>query len=363
MRRQRVELPDGREVLFYGDYTPVPLPAGGARAPRTGFTRRWHPLLEEWVVIAAGRQQRTYHPSRAACPLCPSRPGHLTEVPASAFDIAVFENRFPGLRLDAVAPRRGAAPLTPTVAARGRAEVVVYTSEHTGGLATLGAPRLARLVEVWVDRARELESLAPVRYCYVFENRGEVVGVTLHHPHGQIYTYPFVPPIIAREQRAFQRHRRRHGSCLLCDLIDGERKAGTRVIEDSATWTAVVPYYARWAYEVHVTPRRHVSALVDLTPPERRGLAAILGRVAARYDALFRMPMPYIMAMHQRPLRTADPSAYHFHVEFYPPHRTREKLKYLAGSEAGLGVFVSDTLAEEKAAELRAAGPPRKGRR
>jgi UDPglucose--hexose-1-phosphate uridylyltransferase len=135
------------------------------------------------------------------------------------------------------------------------------------------------------------------------------------------------------------------------------------VIEDSATWTAVVPYYARWAYEVHVTPRRHVSALVDLTPPERRGLAAILGRVAARYDALFRMPMPYIMAMHQRPLRTADPSAYHFHVEFYPPHRTREKLKYLAGSEAGLGVFVSDTLAEEKAAELRAAGPPRKGRR
>ncbi len=347
-------MPDGREALLYGRFDPVTLPTRRT-APPPRLQQRWHPLLEEWVVVAAGRQRRTYHPRAGACPLCPSRPGRATEVPARDFDIAVFENRFPSLRLDAGLLGDEPPALTPTAPARGRCEVVVYTAAHEGGLATLDPEKMRRLVEVWTDRARELEALPGIRYCFIFENRGEAVGTTLHHPHGQIYAYGFVPPVVRRELRAFTRYRRQRARCLLCDMWARERRLAARVIEDTPLWTALVPYYARWAYEVHVAPRRHVAALVDLTAAERRDLAAVLQRVAARYDALFARPLPYIMAMHQRPVDGRDRSVYHFHIELYPPHRTRDKLKYQAGSEVGMGVFLTDTLAEERSRELRSA--------
>jgi len=350
-------LPDGREALLYGSFEPAALPAvRAARPPR--LYQRWHPLLAEWVVVAAGRQARTFHPRVGACPLCPSRPGRATEVPARDFDIAIFENRFPSLRLDARLTGEERAAPTPTRPARGRCEVVVYTAAHEGGLATLDPEKMRRLVEVWTDRARELEALPAVRCCFIFENRGEAVGTTLHHPHGQIYAYGFVPPIVQRELQAFRRYRRQREGCLLCDLWAQERRLGTRIVEDMPRWTALVPYYARWAYEVHVAPRRHAGALTDLTAAERRGLATMLQRVAARYDALFQRPLPYIMAMHQRPVKGRDDDAYHFHIEFYPPHRTRDKLKYQAGSEVGMGVFLTDTLVEDTSRELRRALAP-----
>ena len=333
--RTEIIQPDGRHVYLYGDFAPAPEGYQAPSMPTGVYQRRWNPLRREWVLVAASRQARTFLPERADCPLCPSRPGHSSEIPASHFDAAVFENRFP-----AMVPARPAG---------GSCEVVVYTDEHEGSFATLSASRLARLAEVWSDRYRELAARRGIRYVFIFENRGEQVGVTLHHPHGQIYAYPFIPPVAATEL-----HRRSAG-CLLCRLIDDERKGRRRVLIDEGGIVAYVPGYARWAYEVHVTTRSHRPALTALTPSNREALLTAMQRIARAYDRLFDVPMPYMMAMHQAPAGGPAPAQAHLHVEFYPILRDRGKLKYLAGSESGAGVFINDTLAEESADRLRAA--------
>ena len=333
--RTEIVQPDGRRVYLYGDLAPAPEGYEAPSMPTGVYQRRWNPLRREWVLVAASRQGRTFLPERADCPLCASRPGHSTEIPASRFDAAVFDNRFP-----AMVPARPAG---------GSCEVVVYTDEHEGSFATLPADRLERLAEVWTDRYRDLSARRGIRYVFIFENRGEQVGVTLHHPHGQIYAYPFVPPVAATELR------RRSAGCLLCRLIDDERKGRRRVLIDDGGIVAYVPGYARWAYEVHVTTKSHRPALTALTPSARQALLAAMQRIARAYDRLFDAPMPYMMAMHQAPAGQPSPQQAHLHVEFYPILRDRGKLKYLAGSESGAGVFINDTLAEESADRLRAA--------
>jgi UDPglucose--hexose-1-phosphate uridylyltransferase len=297
------------------------------------FQRRWNPLRREWVLVAASRQDRTFLPERSACPLCPSREGHSTEIPASHFEAAVFENRFP-----AMVPARPAG---------GRCEVVVYTDQHDGSFATLPEPRLRRLAEVWTDRCRELAQQPGIKYVYVFENRGEQVGVTLHHPHGQIYAYPFVPPVAAVELR------RQTAGCLQCRLIRDELEGRRRMLIDHGGVVAYVPGYARWPYEVHLAPRTHRASLPAMASALRLSLLSAMQRIARAYDRLFDTPMPYMMAMHQAPVGAPAGAQAHLHVEFYPTLRDRGKLKYLAGSESGAGVFINDTLAEASAERLR----------
>ncbi|BAS27046.1 galactose-1-phosphate uridylyltransferase [Limnochorda pilosa] len=318
---------------------------------------RWHPLLEQWVITATHRQDRTYKPPADHCPLCPTRPGgEPTEIPAARYQIAVFENRFPSLVTPAPQPAVQATELSPVEPAAGRCEVVCYTPEHEGSLATLPPEHAFRLVQVWTDRYRTLMSQPGVRYVLIFENRGEVVGVTLHHPHGQVYAFPYVPPVPLRELEAQARFQgeRAEGpeSCLLCRQLALEHQDGRRVLAENEGFTAVIPFYARYPYEVHVIARRHRASLAELSEAEQRDLAAILQGVVGTYDRLYGFPFPYVMVMHQAPKPPA-PASGHFHVEFYPPHRTREKLKYLAGCEQGAGSFINDTLPEEKAAELR----------
>ncbi len=312
------------------------------------YQRRWNPLRQEWVLVAAARQQRTYLPRRSACPLCPSTPRFSSEIPAASFDLAVFDNRFPAMRPQAELPvrhrpRLGAVP-EPSA---GTCEVVVYTDQHEGSFGTLSLQRLHQLIEVWAHRFRALATRRDVDYVYIFENRGEAVGVTLHHPHGQIYGYPFVPPVAALELRGGRQ-------CRLCLLVDAEMRQGERVLFAEQGITAYVPASARWPYEVHVATVAHLGALPDLRPPARRALGEALQRVAVAYDRLFDAPMPYMMAMHQRPTDGRRWPQAHLHVEFYPVWRDDRKPKYLAGSEAGAGVFINDTLAEERAAALRA---------
>jgi UDPglucose--hexose-1-phosphate uridylyltransferase len=283
------------------------------------------------VLVAASRQTRTFLPERADCPLCPSGPGHSSEIPASRFEAAVFENRFPAM--------------VPWPPAGGSCEVVVYTDEHDGSFATLPAQRLDQLADVWTDRYRELSARRGIKYVFIFENRGEQVGVTLHHPHGQIYAYPFVPPVPATELR------QKAGVCLQCELIAAELNDRRRVLLNDGGVVAYVPESARWPYEVHVATRAHRPALPDLAPAGRRTLLASMQRVTRAYDRLFAAPMPYMMAMHQASAEAA--AAAHLHVEFYPILRDQGKLKYLAGSESGAGVFINDTLAEESADRLR----------
>lgn len=319
---------------------------------------RWHPLLEQWVITATHRQDRTYKPPADHCPLCPTRPGgEPTEIPAPAYQIAVFENRFPSFLTPPPVPVVDGTELSPVRPSEGRCEVVCYTPEHQGSLATLDPEHAFRLVQVWTDRYRALMSEPAVRYVLIFENRGEVVGVTLHHPHGQIYAFPYVPPVPGKEleaQARFQAGRPEEaGACLLCRQLEIERWDGRRILAENHGFTAMVPFYARYPYEVHVVARRHVASLAELHEGEQRDLAAMLQGVVATYDRLYGFPFPYVMVMHQAPKEPA-PARGHFHVEFYPPHRTREKLKYLAGCEQGAGSFINDTLPEEKAAELRA---------
>jgi len=332
---------DGRLLWLYGEiehsFTSLP---EGEGAPPAAPHLRWHPLREEWVIYAAHRQERTFLPPRDHCPLCPSRPGGFpTEIPFTDFEIAVFQNRFPSLHPDAPAPPQ---LVIPTARGQGFCEVVVYTSEHEGSIATLPQSRRELLVRVWIDRYTELYGHDFIRFVMPFENRGEAVGVTLHHPHGQIYAYPFVPPIIEKEVRAFRKR------SVLCELIP--QLSDYSVIQ-SETMIAFVPPFARFPYEIWIAPRRHLPGPWDFTDLEIREFARVLGEVVSRYDILFDRPFPYVMTMHAAP--NGEEEAFHFHVEFYPRMRTAGKLKYLAGTELGAGAFAADVLPEEMARRLR----------
>lgn len=299
---------------------------------------RFEELRGEEVVYAIPRQERTFLPSRDHCPLCPTLRGKApTEIPRPAFEIAVFDNRFPAF-----------------TAPRGAAEVVVYTDDHDASFGTLRAGRAEALMWVWRQRYLELGAREDIEYVFIFENRGVEVGVTLHHPHGQIYGYPFIPPVPALERAADDRL----GGCAPCALMRAELEDGARIVYENAGVVIYVPYAARWAYEAHVVMREHRPSLLDCDDAELRLLAAALQGLARGYDALFDRPFPYVMAVHQAPAPgagSANSGAGHLHVEFYTPLRTAAKLKYLAGSEQGAGTFISDTLPEESAAALREA--------
>jgi UDPglucose--hexose-1-phosphate uridylyltransferase len=320
---------------------------------------RWNPLLGEWVATATHRQERTFLPPADFCPLCPTKPGGFpTEVPESDYDIVVFENRFPSLRPDPPPPAVEATELYPVRPAQGVCEVIVYTPNHSSTLAQEPVEQLYKLVRVWTDRFIELGALDFVDYVFEFENKGEAIGVTLHHPHGQIYAYPFIPPRVGRELLQSRVHQESTGRCLLCDIIGEERQDGRRVVAENDSFVAYIPFFASYPYEVHVVSKRHLQALTDLGESEQKGLAGVLKMVLVAYDKLFNLSFPYMMVLHQRPTDGSLYDYYHFHIEFYPPLRTATKLKYLAGSETGAGMFINDTLAEEKAAELRSHVEP-----
>ena len=320
---------------------------------------RFDELRGERIAYAIHRQDRTFLPAADRCPLCPTRDrARPTEIPVAAFEIAVFENRFPAFE-----PAPGGGGGTPTTSggaaapgedgtpasSGGAAEVVVYTDAHRGSLASLPAERAEALMWVWRHRYRELGSRGDVAYVFIFENRGVEVGVTLHHPHGQIYGYPFVPPVAALERAA----ERRLGGCASCMLSRRELDDGRRIVLENDAAIAYVPYAARWSYEAHVVLREHRPSLLECEPLELRLLAAALQALLRGYDALFARPLPYVMAVRQAP--TDGSGGGHLRVELYPPLRTAEKLKYLAGSEQGAGVFIADTLPEHAAAALREA--------
>lgn len=294
---------------------------------------RFNELRGEQVDYAIHRQDRTFLPDREHCPLCPTKPGGpSTEIPFPAFEIAVFENRFPAFQ----------APL-------GAAEVVVYTDRHVASFGSLPAQRAEDLMWVWRHRYMELGAREDVAYVFIFENRGVEVGVTLHHPHGQIYAFPFLPPVPAAEIAADERL----GGCAICSLLAGELRDGRRLVYENDAVACYVPFAARWPYEAHAVLREHRPSLLDCDGGELRLLAAALQRLARGYDELFQRPFPYMMVVHQAP--TDGAARGHLHVELYTPLRTATKLKYLAGSEQGAGTFISDTLPEASAAALREA--------
>ena len=354
MNKRVLRKPDGRSLILYADHPIADSIAATSpnRVPqRPNPHLRWHPLRGEWIAYAQHRQDRTFMP-KGDNPLAPtSDTDRPTELPAGDYDVAVFENLFPTLSETSHDPPALSVPSRP---AHGMCEVVVFTPDPTRTLGRLALSKIELLIEVWGDRYRELGALAGVEYVFPFENRGAEVGVTLPHPHGQIYAYPFVPPIPAAElahQAAFLAANRRG---LLETIIADETESGGRhVVYAGADVMAFVPAFARYAYEVWIAPRRACPSLADLTAAERADFARALKTVLLKYDGLWKRPFPYVAAFHQAPTDGREHPEAHAHVEFYPAYRRSDRLKYLAGSEMGAGVFTADTLPEEKADELR----------
>ncbi len=319
---------------------------------------RWHPFLEQWVITATHRQDRTFLPPKDYCPLCPTQPGGFpTEVPKDHYDIVVFENKFPSLRRNPSEPSVLPTSISPVEPAYGCCEVVLYSPEHGGTLATMPLNRIGNLIRVWQDRYEELGAHSKIKYVFIFENKGEAVGVTLHHPHGQIYAFSYIPPTVEKELGAAKRYYEQHQNCLFCATLAEEYQDGRRIVFEGERFVAFIPFFARYPYEVYLAPKKHLASMAEFTAEDRRDLALVLKGLLLKYDALFDFSFPYLMVVHQAPTDGAEYPHYHLHFEFYPPHRTAKKLKYLAGCEAGAGSFINDTLAEEKAAELRGVGP------
>lgn len=320
---------------------------------------RYHPFLDQWVITATHRQDRTFLPPDDYCPLCPTKPdGFPTEIPFPSYDIVVFENKFPSLKPEPDAPAVEGTLLTPVRPSHGVCEVVCYSDVHDSTFARMPYAQVRKLTRVWRDRYAALGAIPGIEYVFVFENKGKEIGVTLDHPHGQIYAYPFLPPTVRTELESERRHFERAGNPLLLDWLAqessdlGEDGRPKRVFWENETFAAVVPFFARYPYETYVAPKRHLASLAEMGPKELDDLAEALLVVARKFDLLFGFSLPYIMVMHQEPTVPGYEFTC-FHVEFYPPYRTAQKLKYLAGSEAGAGAFINDTLPEATARTLR----------
>ncbi|SES74027.1 UDPglucose--hexose-1-phosphate uridylyltransferase [Nitrosospira multiformis] len=345
--------PDGRGLTLYARKpidSDIVAPSPFAEPLNAHPHLRWHPLRGEWVTYAAYRQGRTFLPPPEYNPLgITTDPAHPTEVPAGDWDVAVFGNRFPSLG------PIGEPPLliVPSAPAVGHCEVVVFTKDAKASLGALPLAHIELLMEVWADRTAVMARRGDMAYVLPFENRGAEVGVTLHHPHGQIYAYPVVPPVPSHMQQEAQRYYEAKGKGVLQDLITGEREAGVRMLYEGEHAVAFVPVCARYPYEVWVAPIEPVESFIHLTSEQRADLARALKTVLLKYDSLWQRPFPYLMAWYQAPTDGKTHPESHLHAEFYPPYRTRDRLKYLAGTEIAAGFFAMDALPEEKARELQ----------
>lgn len=354
MHQEDFTKPDGRSLTLYGlqpirvdSEIPSPSPEPVDARP----VMRWHPLRSEWVMYAAHRLGRTFLPPPEYNPLAPtSDPEHPTELPRGQYDIAVFQNRFPSLTLTAPEPDAGPAD---TRAGVGACEVVVFSQDATGRLCDLSDAQMELLLQVWADRTTRLAATGTIQSVLAFENRGVEVGVTLHHPHGQLYAYDHIPPVQATMLRSAEAYHADLGRPWIADFVPEERAAAERIVHDDGEALSVVPPFARYTYETWVLPARPVSLLSELTGTERASFARVLRDALRRLDGLFGGRMPYLLTVHQAPLDGPHP-AFPLHIEVYPYLRAPGRMKYLAGTEQGAGEFANDKFPEVAAQELRA---------
>lgn len=390
VRKTTGRLADGREIIYFDDSEPyvsgartrrlddprrlpdrfAPVPGSdGTLVPFTGPQMRFDVLTGEWVPMASHRMNRTHLPAADANPLAPARAGAAYsdgDIPADDYDVVVFENRFPSLvqapgQDDGVNLLDG-EPLWPVRAAAGRCEVICFSPDPDASLATVDERRMRTIIEAWADRTSALSAVPGIEQVFCFENRGREIGVTLHHPHGQIYAYPYITPRTSTMLRRAREHRLLTGRNLLRDVLEGELRAGRRVVAESEHWAAYVPAAARWPVEIHLAPRRDVPDLPALTHVERADLAEIYLRLLRAGDQFFHesdgsgeqraIQLPYISAWHQAPVHEGR-SDLRLHLQLFSTLRAPGRLKYLAGSESGMGAWISDTTPEQIADRLR----------
>lgn len=314
---------------------------------------RWNPLLRTWTMVAGNRQKRP-NLQAAGCPFCPGSgkvPDH--------YDVFVYDNDFPALTLHPDEPDPVGTGLAPVAPNYGKCEVILYSPEHNASLHDLSVPHITRLVEVWTERQRTLSADPRIKYIFPFENRGEEVGVTMLHPHGQLYAYPFVPLKIATELDSARAWHDQHGGCLFCDLLHDEEADGRRVILANDSFVAFIPSFTDYPYGVFIESRAHRCSFLDFTAQERTDLARILKNLTGGFDLLFHRRFPYMMCIHQTPVNSPAYAGceqwYHFHIEFYPPLRGAAAVKYYASSEMGAWAACNPMRVEETAPALAAA--------
>ncbi len=328
---------DGREIFFF-DRPGAPERVVDDPRPLTPLTTasqiRRDPMLDEFVVMASHRQDRTYLPPADECPLDPSVDGKHTEIPTSSYEVVVFENRFPSL------------------SGNGRCEVVCFSSDHNSSFADLTPDRVALVLSAWIDRTVALSELPEVEQVFCFENRGQEIGVTLSHPHGQIYAYPFVTPRTTRMLEVAQRYHEKNGTVLVDDVLAAERADGSRVIAENEHWVAFVPEAAHYPVEVHLYPKNRVPDLPALSEEQQAAFGPLYLDVLQRFDRLYDAPLPYVAAWHQAP-KTVGRDLLGLHLEVFSIRRSADKLKFLAGSESAMGAFISDVTPEQTATRLR----------
>ncbi|MEU2898814.1 galactose-1-phosphate uridylyltransferase [Streptomyces sp. NPDC001273] len=348
MKKTSTRLADGRELIYYDLADDAVRDAADRRpldATVTTSEVRRDPLLGDSVAVASHRQGRIYHPPADECPLCPSEGDRLSEIPESSYDVVVFENRFPSLAGDS-----------------GRCEVVCFTSDHHASFAGLGERQARLVLDAWTDRTSELSHLPSVEQVFCFENRGAEIGVTLQHPHGQIYAYPFTTPRTALMLRQVAAHKEATGGENLFDAVLERERADERIVLEGEHWVAFVPYAAHWPYEVHLYPRRRVPDLLGLDEAARAEFPRVYLELLKRFDRIFgegEPRTPYIAAWHQAPFGTLEEfdgvtrDDFALHLELFTIRRTSGKLKFLAGSESGMNVFINDVPPERAAERLR----------
>ena len=313
---------------------------------------RWNPLIKDWVMIASHRQNRPNMP-KDWCPFCPGPDND--KVPKS-FDVLKYDNDFPALSQNPPTPDDVETRLYKTKPAYGKCEVILYSPEHTVTLPELDVPHIRKLVDLWTERFTEVSKDENIKYVFIFENRGKEVGVSMPHPHGQIYGYSVVPKKIELELDACKEHRQETGGCLICDMVEDEVKAKDRIIFENDDFIVFLPFYCEYPYGIYISAKRHIQNLTQMTDAEKTSLAATLKEAAGTLDSLFDYPFPYMMCMYQNPVNTDDNiDDYHFHIAFYPPMRSADKQKFNASSETGAWAHCNPTAPEEKAKELREA--------
>ncbi len=340
--RRHYKKRDGRDLFLYGYAPHIAPPLEEELSELTkGGELRHHPLRDEWNIYAAHRQNRTFQPSVTKDPLAPSKIGQKpTEIPFKNFELAIFENKFTSLHPNASSPT--SLPELNSERASGRCEVVVYGPQQTGNLHSIGQEKRQLLVASWIDRYVTLYSEGH-QFVLPFENRGSEVGVTLDHPHGQIYAFPFIPKVQKQAIQAFS------NGYDLCHSLESFR--ANYGIVSTGDIDAFCPPFARFPYEVWLAPRIRRAGLWNFNDTERAGFATLIGDITRRYDEYFQRPTPYMLSLHASPLGAEN--IFHFTAQFYPLLRSPTRIKYLASVEQSTGVFTVDVLPEAAAQILR----------
>lgn len=313
---------------------------------------RWHPLTKDWVMVASHRQNRPQMP-KDWCPFCP---GPDNDKVPSSFEVLKYDNDFPALSQNPPQMDDVATTIYKTAPSYGKCEVILYSPEHTVTLPELPQAHVRKLVDLWAERFEELKKDEKIKYIFIFENRGDVVGVTMPHPHGQIYGYSFIPKKLELELSSSKEHYTNSGSCLFCDMLRDEICDGRRIIFENEDFICFLPFFSEYPYGVYIASKAHKQYITEFTEREKDNLAKAVREAAGTLDNLFGYTFPYMMCMHQGPVNSEDSSDYyHFHIEFFPPMRSADKQKFNASSETGAWAHCNPTAPEATSEELRAA--------